>query len=868
MILCHVSSDSDMVEGKPGALGAGWERAASQVQKARPGRERDEACRSLVDELERLAGSEAGGLKRATSAMSALLDNLDYGACAKVLGESISRVYVTPENCVALEALFGEIGKAEDAHRRLRLTMEAVRVSLLRAYSGADALEGSARIVLNSCYGALAGAARDSGLDELSRIMEGETARNAVCAGGNDIAGMARLWKFIDNMHDAPSGAEINATLAMHSMLRSLLPKREITRGRAQISQFAQHVALDCAMREDYLDIYTVAAESNTRIRYWIDEIYRQHGVCNDPLLLDRPARSAFQKPSMRWANLAVAVKYLALELESFRRWEQFAYRKIVKRLDVGNPDALYRILEGHRGAEGPVTRLRNSFGAHIDWTFNDAKAEVDRVGLASIMRHARKVLLFQDAVFRAIPHKYQVRDPWAHEGAKGVTLQGEQSRLGEIREKYRAADVNLGAKRVNAWHAMHESYLCMILVHAKYLERRHQYDGSTDGFALLNLETYNVKYLFLELCNITKKLKENALETTFDPDFFSREEKYCHLRSNYAARVRLREIKSIMQVLEEEQDLLSRIPYDICEVEQVMEKLEKKFPDTRTYEIAHMTKPEMDDIDEYIARTKEASHADLGNAFWDPNEEQNRRKAKEILATKFGLDGRPKGETRSKPVISGTTGARDKAHKSPLLEAEDAVRKIGQKECPREWAIDLVCGDYGGALARMRVHSALSGAGVAVAAQKREEGGPDMSAGEGEDGCRISVCALDNVPRMLGAAGHEPGAARAVAAAILGAARARLAGEGARAGQAALVVMDPDGTIMDHGGLEEALESIGREMPWVGAVAVVRAGRCEVRAVPRSSNPLREGVRGMLCGLGPAAGAPPTRPCAARDPA
>ena len=848
-------------EGAASAAGTGgWKQAAAQLGAAGPGRELDEACRRAVDELERAAGHGAGarGLEEATRELSGLLDDLDYDTCAKVLGASIGRVYTTPENCGALGALFGEIGKGDDAHRRTRLALEGVRVALMCAYARADGPGDSARTVLNLCYDALAGVARDNGLRELSRIMGEEGARAAACSGRGSMGDMARLWGFIDDMHDAPSCAEINDTMGRCGRIRAMVSKKETRLGRARISRFVQRIALDRAMREDYQVIYTVAAESNIRIRYWIDEIYAQHGVHNDPFLLDSLPRSVFQKRSMRWANLAVAVKYLALELGSFRKWERYAYRKIVKRLNTENPDALYKILEGRKEAEGPVMRLRNSFGAHIDWTFNEVKAEVDRVGLASIMCHARRVLLFQDAAYRKIPHKYHARDPWAHEAAKGVTLLGEPDRLEKITEKYREADIELSAKYVNTWHAIHESSLGLCMVHAKYLERLHQYDESADGFILLNLEMYNVKYMFLELCNITEKLKGIALDAPFDPGFFSREKEYCRLRNYYAAHPRPRKIQNIMQVLEEERELLSQIPYDIGEVEQVVQKLEKKFSEMRTYEITHMTKREMDDIELDIVRTKERSHADLGNAFWDPDEEQGRREAKEILKEKFGLSGRPKGEARSVPGASGEAGSGSLATESPLCEAEDAVGGFGAAKCPRGWVADLVCGDYGGALARMGAHSALSAAGAAVEVPERPggaAGGPDMAAGEGEGRCWISVCALDNVPRMLGADGHVEGAGRAVAADILAAARERLADARACPGQAALAVMDPGGAIADHGGLEEALVGIGREMPWVGAVAVVRAGRCEVRDVPHSENPLRDGVREMLRGLGPAGG-------------
>lgn len=840
---------------------AGLRQAAARVRDAEPGRVLDERCKELGDELERVSGSGTGDgleLKEASRVLGALLADVDYAACAKVLGASIGRAYIKHENW-ALDALFGEIAKRVNERKRTLVMLEAVRVSLLCAYGQAGDLGITLRLVLSSCYDALTSVACSNALKELPRRMKKAGAEDTICAGRSRIANVARLWRLIYDMCDVPSDAEARRVLEQYNRLSALLPNRQLERSKARISQLIQNVARVHVMHENYEDVHIVAAESNMRIRYWLDVIYNQHGINSNLCSLDSPPKSAYQKPSLEWANLVVGVRYLVLELDGFRSLERLAYRQIVRRVNVENPEAVYNILDRSWEIERAVKLLRNVSGAHIDWTFNQVKAAVDGVGLAAIVGHARRVLLFEDAMYRAISHKrhrYHRCDPRGHEPINHEALGGEQGRLEEIRERYRRVDLSLNTKSADEWNAIYESYLCICMTYGKYLERLRNSDGTVDAVMLATSEIYNMKYLFLDMCNIIKKLKP-SLTKPFEPEFFSRERGYCRLRNYYSAHTRVNKIRDLRQILKKEKNLLSHIPYDIEEVGQIMEILEKKFRERPTYEIAHMTGSQIRQIEEGLEALKESTNADFYNEFLDPDEEKKRRAAKrlyaQVLKSGKGEQGMP-----GAPRDAGGGGAEPP---SALGEAEDAIRGIGPERCPKEWLEDMACGDFGGALARMGAYLALSGNDVdAVPGCPAGGGGrPDMVAGRGNGRCWLAVCALDNVPRMLKRGGrargagdaHATGAGRAISGDIVGACHARLARMDGWRGQAAMVVVDPDGAIRDHGGLEGALEAIGREMPWVGAVAVVSAGRCEVRGVPRSKNPLREEVRGMLRALG-----------------
>jgi len=826
----------------------GWEQAASRLKGARPGRELDERCRALVDELERVADPEKAG-----QMLSGLLAGLGHAARSRVLDESIERIYVTPGNCGALESLFGEIGKALDGDRRTYALLDAVRASLLCAHARTGELGDSAGGVLDSCYGVLAGVARDNKLEELSALMGRADARDVTCGGAG---GIARLWRLVYDMCDIPNGTEINCALGRYGRLRSLSSKARLRGARGRISQLLLHIATDHIMHEDYEVIYNVARESNMRIRYWLEEIYRQHGVSNDPHLMDRPAESVFYGPSTGWIHLAMACKYLILELKGFASWERVAYRMIVKRLNFTSPDVIYKIIERRDEMNESIGYLRNTFGAHIDLSFNEAKAKIDEIGLATLVRHARKVLMFQDSAYRGvIPHKYYSSDPWSRELVEFDPPQGDPDKIRAIKEKYGPVDIKLQTQ-YDKWDAMHGSYLCLYLLYGKYLERIHGDSSTLEGIMRATSEIYNIKYMILELANITKELADAGLDMPFEPEFASRQKEYWCLRGAYAAHLRTGEIKCMMQVMGDKRELLSHIPHDIEELGQVVAKLEGEFPEARTYEIDHMTGPEMDDIEAELNTLRESTHAALGNRFLDPHEEQRRRDAMERFKSKHGLEG---GGSRRAQAGHGAEEARNpegQTPESPLRAAEGAIAAIGLQNCPKEWADDLVCGDHAGALARMRAYATLSAGGGAEAAPGCPagcEGGPDMAAETKDGRLWLSVCSLDNVPRLLGAVGHVPGAGRAIAADILEAARARLGGMGACRDQVALVAMDPDGAIGDHGGLEAALESIGREMPWVGAVAIVRESGCEVRGMPRARTPLGEQARATLRALGAA---------------
>lgn len=851
------------VSSAPGA--GGWEQAASRLKEARPGRERDEACRGLADVLARVVGPAPGdshGLKWASRALAALLADLDYDTCAGVLAESVGRAYVVSGNCGSLGALFDEIYSSLDGDNRTRVMLEAVRASLLCTYVKADELGDSVKDALGSCYDALAGVARNSGLGTLSGLMGREGAREAACSGRSGVARMSRLWRLVCDMCDVPDGTEINDALGRYDALRSVSGKKRLREAKARISQFLLHIALDHAVHRDYETIYTVTAESNMRIRYWLGEIYKEHGVHSDPHLLDKPEESMFCKPELGWLRLAMAVRYLRLELYDFsKNWEWVAHKMIVKRLDVKSPEVAYRVIELHGEAKKSIKFLRNKFGAHIDWPLNRVREEVDRVGLASIVLHGKKVLMFQDAAYRAIPHKYHRVNPWNREFVKPDLPQGDPAKLKDIAEKYEGVDIKLGTDNTgntDKQHAILASYFCLCLSYGRYLERLHSDNSTMDGIIMTTSEIYNLRYVILEVANITKELADAGLDMPFEPEFASRQKKYWNLRGDYAAHLRPNRLMTLMQVLEAKKELLSHLPHDIKEIDQVMAKLEKAFPEDHTREITHMTGAEMEGIEAELNTLRESTHAAFGNRFIDPHEEQRRRDAKERLKSMHGLEG---GGTRRAQAGHGTDGgqgAADKRAASPLRDAEDTVREIGLGKCPEAWKDDLVCGDYAGALARMRLHSALSRAGRVEAMPEGPAGyggKPDMAVETVDGKCWIAVCPLDNVPRLLGSGGHARGAARAIARDILEAAHARLAGMGECHGQVVVAVMDPDGAIGAHGGLEGALEMIGREMPWVGAVAVVGGDGCEVRGVQGARMPLGERARAMLRGLGEATG-------------
>lgn len=847
-----------MSGGDPAAM-EGWKQATARLKGARQGRMRDEECRRLVDVLVRAANPEAGGvrgLKKASRALSALLVDLDHDTCARVLDEAMGRVYVKPKNCRALVALFAGIGKGGHEHKRSRVTLEAIRVSLLCAYAHADELGDSVEVVLESCYDALAHVARDSRLEGVSDRMEGRGARDAVCAGKSGMADMARLWRFVHDMYDVPSKAEIGCVLGRHASLGAMLPRTLLQKANSRISQLVQNVARDHAIHEDYERIYDAARESNIRIRYWLDVIYKQHGVQSKLYWTDKESELELQKSDPPWADL-VAVKYLILELKGFMEWEGQAYQKIVRRLDVKNPDDIYKIMERREGIEEAIRLLRNKFGAHIQWPFSKARARIDKVGLAAIVRHAKKVLLFQDAAYHDIPHKYYRPNlrGWGPE-AFG-SLAGEHRRLVEIRERYEPISITLGAMKPGERRAMYESYLCVCSTYDEYLRRSSATGGMAVEATMTPTEICNAKYLFLEMCNIIEKLEKGGLGIPDEPKFTSRKDDYCRLRHEYSAHMRGKKLTNFWQVLESEKRLLSHMPHDIEELRRVMSKL--KFRRAPMRKIRRMTELEVSVMEKDIDRERESSNADFYNRFRGVVRGQERR------AAKGGNEGAPgssggAGGAQREPGTAGTAGMEAR---SPLCEAEDAAGAAGPEGWPEGWKDDLACGDYGGALARMRVCLALSGTGGGMPRCHAGGGGmPDMEAGTGAGRCWVAVCALDNVPRLLGAGvaphggkRHVPGAGRAIARDVLGAARERLAGMGGRQGQVAMVVVDPDGAIDDHGGLEKALSGIGDEMPWVGALAIVRGKRCEVRGVPHSENPLRDGVRDMLLGLGATTG-------------
>jgi len=191
------------------------------------------------------------------------------------------------------------------------------------------------------------------------------------------------------------------------------------------------------------------------------------------------------------------------------------------------------------------------------------------------------------------------------------------------------------------------------------------------------------------------------------------------------------------------------------------------------------------------------------------------------------------------------------------LQQAEEAIGRVGQHgRCP-EWSTELLSGNAEEAIAKM-----------SMCAQFGAQAGPGMRCPGQEDGvvldfvaeiggveCWFDVIMLDGElvlledndrSTMLQDALFEYG--RAMSREIVARVSERIGRLSAWDRQTVAVICDPMRSIARYGGLEEALEELGKRCAWLSAVALAGDERLEIHDVPGSANPLDERVReGML---------------------
>ena len=188
------------------------------------------------------------------------------------------------------------------------------------------------------------------------------------------------------------------------------------------------------------------------------------------------------------------------------------------------------------------------------------------------------------------------------------------------------------------------------------------------------------------------------------------------------------------------------------------------------------------------------------------------------------------------------------------LQQAEVALGAVGGERLAPEWREGLLRGRFGEAVMKMLVCAHLeAGRGGSRPGQARGAG-LDFVAEIGEVECRLEAVMLDGELVWLvdndrstvrhSAAGERAAMAREIVARVSG----RIGEPSGRDGQVVALVWDPMGAVACHGGLEEALEELGKRCTWLSAVALASDERLEIHDVPGSANPLDRRVReGML---------------------
>lgn len=626
-----------------------WKELLQELGERAPDEISADECHGVVDELAKILKSKndtTGELGEACEAIvgafTRFKGRLEYGA---ILERMLYKICMVRGGQKGLGMLLGAIEiESEESDEHAYLALDVVRMALRHLYLREDFLRGSRREVLSACYDAMLRVALRNGLRNLAEIMRGSAAREEHCGPGSEICRMAMLRISIYDKRDVPSDAEILKVLRRYPALSEMLDPKRVIESKWRLTRLIHHISLDHLVNhEDYEWAYIAMAESNIRIRYWLDMIYREHGISNNPR--QDVLYEAAQEPSLAPAKIMVSARYLALEIYDF--WELYQKNhKLVQDLEIRDASGIYKIVKEYKDSR-EVRTLRNKFGAHPCWTFDEAAKHIDAMGLDRFVFYAHLVLMFQDAVYRAIPSRHRRdRNRGVREAHISVSFEPvTKSEGSEGKEAYSGVSVVFKSpKSQDAYTAMHESLLCMTFLTINFNEgNEHSMDKTLEGYLRFSSEVYNVKYMILELANFIKQLDEMGLKMTrggkaFTPGFLGRKELYRQWRNKYAAHAQMDGVRGIQRLVEDNPDLISNILRDITEAGNLVTRLSSEFEEYGGFAITPMTHMEMKLVERRLDRIHMEANECYGNEFVDPDQELTMQRRKEEVRRTLGL--------------------------------------------------------------------------------------------------------------------------------------------------------------------------------------------------------------------------------------
>jgi len=650
----QLNSDQTGAAGEMAALGqrmdpggmAGWKMSLLDLSKCDMKAGSDD-CRRLVDgllEIARSGSSAAGAIDEAGEAMAGMFGKFHSDALYNdMLVGMLDRVYMVPGGCEGLDAFFRGIDIENGLHDKYAyFALDVVRVVLRRLFVRDGELRDSRQAALGACYDAMLRAAARNGLGNLAEIMGRASTREGFCGSDPDICRMAMLRVSIYDRRDVPSVAEALRVLDRYPALKGALGPKRVIESLPLLTRLVYHISLShLAAQKDHAWVYTAVYESNVRVRYWLDKIDLGHG---GPAK-SRPSAAA---PGLEPVapNTVVAARYLALEIDDF--WGLYdANCGLVGGMDIDDPEGVYAAMRRQGGTRKAIREMRERFGARAGWTFEEASARIDGVGLERLVLYAHLVLMFQDAVYRTIPGRYSKNRLHAVRQLQvcaelGPPTTGEEREAGEA---YNALSVAFsGEKTQDRYVAMHESALCMLSMYASFVDavKGHERDA-LEGYLGFSVEVYSVKYMMLELANFVEQYAGMGValargKIAFTPRFLGRRKIYQEFRDGYAGHRRADGIGGLREMVEKTPGLISDMLYDIVEAGALASRLAREFKEHRPCAPRLMTDMETRRMEGRLETVRRAIVEHYGNGFADPGQEQDALRRMEEVRRILGV--------------------------------------------------------------------------------------------------------------------------------------------------------------------------------------------------------------------------------------
>ena len=345
-----------------------------------------------------------------------------------------------------------------------------------------------------------------------------------------------------------------------------------------------------CSATHNKKMVYTLLAESNTRLRTLICLIYAKYGKQSEVISMNTTGVGKIYLPPHP-TEILNYLKYLTMELWDFVKLYAHNFNEIMEDKSLPNLRGLYTRLQDQQKTTGNIMDICNDFKTNSTLTFNEMSARVGNDRFKDILIFARLVEKFQTDIMEKADLDYEENS--VEQWEKTLSFKQKSFTYAyDLRDKYRNTlfpidfDRDTNVKMCSVMYELCEGMKSLYDMLDKNIGK-FMIDLAKEP-AMLTRVSSVAKYMVLDLGSFI--CLYNKLNLEWKPEFLDRQQTYNDIRTKLYFSEEGGEICSVAQLIHDNPGLLANICDDIVETSMFMDVIHNifihkySFPNTPYY--------------------------------------------------------------------------------------------------------------------------------------------------------------------------------------------------------------------------------------------------------------------------------------------